>query len=152
MRSNGGPQQIASSAGRVKLPANTAIRRSRIFSRSVSRSWLHSRVARMVWCRVMPIGPCPSTDSASPSRCTISAGSSTAILRGGQLQGQRHAVEPSAQVDHALGVVGVERETRSDLRGAFHEQPHRGELLQRRQVGVGDQARAPAASTTAPGR
>ena len=79
VRSSGGPQQIASRAGRVKLPANTAIRRSRTFSRSVSRSWLHSRVARMVWCRVMPTGPCPSTASASPRRCTISAGSSTAI-------------------------------------------------------------------------
>ncbi len=79
VRSSGGPQQIASRAGRVKLPANTAIRRSRTFSRSVSRSWLHSRVARIVWCRVMPTGPCPSTASASPRRCTISAGSSTAI-------------------------------------------------------------------------
>ena len=43
----------------------------------------------------------------------------------GQLQGQRHPVEPSAQVDDALRVVGVERETGPDLRRPLDEEPDR---------------------------
>ena len=52
-----------------------------------------------------------------------------------QLQRQGHPVEPSAQVDHALRIVGVEREARPDLRCPLDEEPDRGQPAQLGQVG-----------------
>ncbi|CAH0327825.1 hypothetical protein SRABI128_06500 [Microbacterium sp. Bi128] len=52
----------------------------------------------------------------------------------GQFEGQRHPVEPSAQLCHPLRVVGVERETRPDLRCPLNEKPDRGQTAQHGQI------------------
>ncbi len=51
-----------------------------------------------------------------------------------QLEGQGHAVEPSAEVDHPLGVADVERKTRSDLRRSFDEEPHTRQVAELAEV------------------
>ena len=152
VRSSGGPPQIASSAGSVKLPANTDSRRSRICSRSVSRSWLHSRVARSVWCRVTPTGPCPSTDRASPSRWTISAGSRTAILAAAS---SRASGIPSSRRHRSTTPWALSASSAKPGRTCAARSTNSrtdGELLQRGQVAGRSPGPAPAAPTTAPGR
>ena len=73
------PAQTSSAASSVKPPANTDSRRKSTRSSPVSRSWLHSIVARSVCWRVRAVRlPAASTSRLSPRRAAIWSSDSAA--------------------------------------------------------------------------
>ena len=73
------PAHTSSAASRVKPPANTDSRRKSTRSSPVSRSWLHSMVARRVCWRVRAVRlPAARTSRLSPSRAAIWSSDSAA--------------------------------------------------------------------------
>ena len=85
--------------------------------RRSSRSWLQSSAARRVWRRVGAVrAPPVSRPSASESRSASCGGVSTRGAGRRQLDRQRHAVEPVADLDDRLGVVA--RPARSRARAS----------------------------------
>ena len=96
---------------RVTPPGKTATRSASAASASVSRSQLQSTTARSVWCRGSAVRlPPVSSRNRSSSRAATSVDRQRAQPGRGQLDGQRHAVEPAADLHHRADVVGVHRE------------------------------------------
>ena len=105
------PAQTSSAASSVKPPAKTESRRKSRRSSPLSRSWLHSIVARRVCWRVRAVRlPAARTSRLSPRRAAICSTERRRDARRGQLDGQRHAVQaPADLLDRRLVVlVGAE--------------------------------------------
>ena len=119
----GAPAHTSAAASRVPWPANTASRVNTRRSSGVSRSRLHSRAARSVWCR--PGGaPSSAAEQGEAVGEALQHGRQRAVdQRGrGELDGQRHAVEVGDQLGDRRRVLVGEPEPRPDERGPLGEQ------------------------------
>ena len=119
-------EQTSSAASSVQPPANTDSRRSRVCWPGVSRSWLHSTAASSVWWRAWA----GAASLGEQAEAVVEALGDLLDAQGrrarrGQLDGQRDAVEPEADLGQGGGVGVDEAVVGDEGAGPVDEQPGR---------------------------
>ena len=113
----------ASAASSVQEPANTARRRNRRFSASVSSSWLQSIAWRSVCCRTGRSGPPPVSRASRRSRRPSICAGERMRIRAAASSMASGSPSRRAQISAISGgVVGGQREGRLPRRGLADEQ------------------------------
>ena len=106
-------------------------------SASLRRSWLQTRVARSVCCRVSPARlPPRSSASASPRRSQICSGDRAAARAAASSIASGMPSSRLADLRHGAGVVGVQGEARGGVVRALAEEADRLRALELREIGM----------------